>query len=91
MQAGHGGLYGTNKAKYREFGWGAGGQYIDVAKLVSTYRKRVNPKVKVFLVITSYSIHYTKLYDSPSGPMRASTSGAGMPTLPLRAPPIGVQ
>jgi len=50
MQAGHGGLYGTNKAKYREFGWGAGGQYIDVAKLVSTYRKRVNPKVKVFLV-----------------------------------------
>jgi TROVE domain len=50
MQAGHGGLYGTNKASYREYGWGAGGQYIDVAKLVSTYRKRVNPNAKVFLV-----------------------------------------
>ncbi|MDI1478182.1 TROVE domain-containing protein [Polyangium sp. y55x31] len=50
MQAGHGGLYGTNQAQYREYGWGSGGQYIDVAKLVSTYRKRVNPNVKVFLV-----------------------------------------
>jgi len=50
MQAGHGGLYGTNPGQYREYGWGSGGRYIDVAKLVSTYRKRVNPNVKVFLV-----------------------------------------
>jgi hypothetical protein len=50
MQAGHGGLYGTNPRSYREYGWGTDGKYIDVAKLVSAYRKRVNPKVKVFLV-----------------------------------------
>jgi hypothetical protein len=50
MQAGHGGLYGTNPGSYREYGWGSGGRFIDVAKLVSTYRKRVNPNVKVFLV-----------------------------------------
>ncbi|MBK9260863.1 MAG: TROVE domain-containing protein [Polyangiaceae bacterium] len=50
MQAGHGGLYGTNPRKYREYGWGHDEKYIDVAKLVSAYRKRVNPKVKVFLV-----------------------------------------
>ncbi|UQA61668.1 TROVE domain-containing protein [Polyangium aurulentum] len=50
MQAGHGGLYGTNPKSYREYGWGEGGRYIDVAKLVSAYRKRVNANVKVFLV-----------------------------------------
>ncbi|HMY16991.1 MAG TPA: TROVE domain-containing protein [Polyangium sp.] len=50
MQAGHGGLYGTNPKKYRDYGWGNDGKYIDVAKLVSTYRQRVNPKVNVFLV-----------------------------------------
>lgn len=50
MQAGHGGLYGTNPKSYREYGWGNDGKFIDVAKLVSAYRKRVNPTVKVFLV-----------------------------------------
>ncbi len=50
MQAGHGGLYGTNPKKYRDYGWGNDGKNIDVAKLVSTYRERVNPKVNVFLV-----------------------------------------
>lgn len=50
MQAGHGGLYGTNPRSYREYGWGRDGKHIDVAKLVSAYRKRVNPMVKVFLV-----------------------------------------
>ncbi|MFO0761305.1 MAG: TROVE domain-containing protein [Byssovorax sp.] len=50
MQAGHGGLYGTTPGSYREYGWGADGRYIDVAKLVTTYRKRVNPDVRVFLV-----------------------------------------
>lgn len=50
MQAGHGGLYGTNPKQYREYGWGNDGKFIDVAKLVTTYRQRVNPKVNVFLV-----------------------------------------
>lgn len=50
MQAGHGGLYGTNPKAYRDYGWGNDGRFIDVAKLVQTYRKRVNPNVKVFLV-----------------------------------------
>jgi hypothetical protein len=50
MQAGHGGLYGTTPKSYREFAWGNDGKNIDVAKLVTAYRKRVNPKVKVFLV-----------------------------------------
>jgi hypothetical protein len=50
MQAGHGGLYGTNPKAYREFGWGDGGRYIDVAKLTATYRKRVHAETKVFLV-----------------------------------------
>ncbi len=50
MQAGHGGLYGTNPKAYKEYGWGSGGRFIDVAKLIATYRKKVNPNVKVFLV-----------------------------------------
>lgn len=49
MQAGHGGLYGTNYAEYRDFAW-SGAKYIDVAKLVSTYRGKVNSKVNVFLI-----------------------------------------
>lgn len=48
MQAGHGGLYGTNPAHYRDFAWD--GRYIDVAKLVNRYRRDVNPNVNVFLV-----------------------------------------
>lgn len=48
MQAGHGGLYGINPPDvYRHK---KGGTYIDVPKLVSEYRRKVNPNVKVFLV-----------------------------------------
>lgn len=50
MQAGHGGLYGTNSHDYRDFIWGKGGHYIDVPKLIAAYRTQVNPNVQVFLV-----------------------------------------
>lgn len=46
MQAGHGGLYGTGG--YDKYLWK--NRYIDVPKLVTEYRKKVNPKVNVFLV-----------------------------------------
>lgn len=49
MQAGHGGLFGTDASAYAGFQW-AGGRYIDVAKLVARYRAVVNPAVQVFLV-----------------------------------------
>lgn len=49
MQAGHGGLYGTDANQYRDFQW-PGGRYIDVPKLISAYRAKVNPNVQVFLV-----------------------------------------
>lgn len=49
MQAGHGGLYGTDTNKYKDFKWN-NSRYIDVAKLVKTYREKVNPDVKVYLV-----------------------------------------
>src|ERR1051325_10173977 len=49
MQAGHGGLYGTDYNAYREFAW-SDGRCIDVGKLVNAYRAKVNPKVNVFLV-----------------------------------------
>ncbi len=54
MQAGHGDLYGTpdQAAKYKALGFGCG-RYIDVAKLIDTYRKKVNPKVNVFCVQTA--------------------------------------
>jgi len=52
MQAGHGGLYGNKPGEYADYLWGDDGyaRYIDVAKLVKTYREKVNPKVNVFLV-----------------------------------------
>lgn len=49
MQAGHGGLYGHKPSEYKNYIW-KNGRNIDVAKLVSTYRKKVNPNVKVYLV-----------------------------------------
>lgn len=49
MQAGHGGLFG-DPSKYPDFIWDGSGRYIDVAKMISTYRKKVNPDVKVYLV-----------------------------------------
>jgi len=59
MQAGHGGLYGVNPRQYKDYVWnphgstiqyGYGSSHIDVPKLISTYRTRVNPDVKVFCV-----------------------------------------
>ena len=50
MQAGHGGLYGTNKRGYGDYIWSNKGQYIDVPKLIAAYRKKVNPNVMVYLV-----------------------------------------
>lgn len=51
MQAGHGGLYGKNSYDYKDFR--VNSSYIDVAKLIDTYRKTVNPKVNVFCVQTA--------------------------------------
>lgn len=55
MQAGHGGLYGTHegKKKYMTEGYACKGQYIDVAKLIDAYRKKVNPKVNVYCIQTA--------------------------------------
>ena len=57
MQAGHGGLYGVNENDYKEYqydgGRGGYGRHIDVLKLVSKYRKTVNPKVNIFTVQTA--------------------------------------
>lgn len=50
MQAGHGGLYGTDSKAYKDYCWGGKGPYIDVPMLIATYRQRVNPRVQVFLV-----------------------------------------
>ena len=49
MQAGHGGLFGTNPTDYKKFQWN-NGRHIDVAALVREYRKTVNPNVRVYLV-----------------------------------------
>jgi hypothetical protein len=51
MQAGHGELYGVDARAYREFA--TNGRYIDVARLIDVYRKKVNPKVNVFCVQTA--------------------------------------
>jgi len=55
MQAGHGGLFGTNPSDYKDYTWKGGSKYgssryIDVFALVNKYRKEVNPKVNVFSV-----------------------------------------
>jgi len=49
MQAGHGGLYGKSSA-YDKFAWPGNPRYIDVPKLISQYRSKVNSKVMVYLV-----------------------------------------
>jgi hypothetical protein len=49
MQAGHGGLYGTNPKAYKDFKW-MGSNHIDVPALIAEYRRTVNPDVQVFLV-----------------------------------------
>ena len=54
QQAGHGGLYGTNEGKqeYKSRGFDTG-SYIDAAKLIQEYRRKVNPEVNVFSVQTA--------------------------------------
>ena len=52
MQAGHGGLYGTDYNEYKDFLHGDW-RHIDVLALVSKYRKDVNPKVNLFSVQVS--------------------------------------
>lgn len=56
MQAGRGGLYGTTSAmqKYsRDYGCEYDSRFIDVMKLVSAYRSKVNSKVNVFSTQTA--------------------------------------
>jgi hypothetical protein len=59
MQAGHGGLYGQSgyysidKHSYATSSIHYGRAYISVADLIATYRRVVNPNVKVFLVQTA--------------------------------------
>lgn len=54
MQAGHGGLYGIDPLQYRDYVFNH--RYINVAKLISDYRKKVNPNVMVYLVqVAGYS------------------------------------
>ncbi|MCL1993743.1 MAG: hypothetical protein FWG66_12445 [Spirochaetes bacterium] len=54
QQAGHGRLYGTDEAqRIYSNGYAVNDRYIDVAKLIATYRKKVNPKVNVFSVQTA--------------------------------------
>jgi hypothetical protein len=50
MQAGHGGLYGTNPSEYRRFAYG---RHINVLALLDEYKKKVNPKVNFFTVQTA--------------------------------------
>lgn len=57
MQAGHGGLYGTEKQieQYRKLGYDdpKNPGHINVYQLIEDYRKKVNPKVNVFCVQTA--------------------------------------
>jgi hypothetical protein len=57
MQAGHGGLYGTetHRREYDKLGFGCSDfwGHVNVFKLVQEYRKKVNPKVNVFSVQTA--------------------------------------
>lgn len=50
MQAGHGGLYGTNPRQYAEFQWPQNRSHIDVAALIRKYHREVNPNCKFYLV-----------------------------------------
>ena len=53
MQAGHGGLFGTNPEDYAALGCKVKGTYIDVNRLVQLYRQQVNPKVNVYCIQTA--------------------------------------
>lgn len=53
MQAGHGGLYGSEPNLYADYQWPQSRRHIDVPKLIRTYREKVNPNVLVYLVQTA--------------------------------------
>ena len=61
QQAGHGRLRGTqaHQAEYKQAGYGCNGWgwgttvCLDVAHIIDTYRRKVNPKVNVFTVQTA--------------------------------------
>ena len=53
QQAGTGGLYGINPSEYEDFSLGTIGAYIDLIKLVSTYRNQVNSNLNVFSIQTA--------------------------------------
>lgn len=55
MQCGDGTLYGTDSdmAQYTKAGYVINDRFIDVAKLISSYRDKVNRKVNVFCVQTA--------------------------------------
>ena len=55
QQAGHGGLYGTDRhmKEYNSAGYGCRSSMINVFKLIQDYREHVNPKVNVFSIQTS--------------------------------------
>lgn len=55
MQAGHGGLYGDSSAirEYTKQGYLCKYSHMDVAKMIETYRREVNPKVNVFCIQTA--------------------------------------
>lgn len=55
QQAGHGGLYGTDRhmKEYNSAGYGCRSSMINVFKLIQDYRKHVNSKVNVFSIQTS--------------------------------------
>ena len=55
QQAGHGGLYGdyNDKEDYKKLGYGVDHGMLDVAKLIETYRREVNPNVNVFSIQTA--------------------------------------
>ena len=50
MQAGHGGLYGVDQKAYKDFLYPGSSNGIDVPKLISTYRSKVNRNVMIYLV-----------------------------------------
>ena len=55
MQAGHGGLYGTDYQyrEYKSLGFNCYSNHINVYKLIQEYRKKVNSKVNVFCIQTA--------------------------------------
>ena len=55
MQAGHGGLYVTDNEtnELQQGGYAKNQRYVNVLKLVETYRETVNPKVNLFTVQTA--------------------------------------